>query len=47
MTRARENAELSGLANKSIRWILDDARKFVKKGTAGGNKYDGIIMDPP
>jgi len=47
ITRARENAELSGLANKPIRWILDDAREFVKRELRRGNKYDGIIMDPP
>jgi 23S rRNA (cytosine1962-C5)-methyltransferase len=45
--RAKENAELSGLAEKPIRWILDDAREFVKRELRRGNKYDGIIMDPP
>jgi 23S rRNA (cytosine1962-C5)-methyltransferase len=47
LTRAKENAELSGLADKPIRWILDDAREFVKRELRRGNKYDGIIMDPP
>src|SRR3989338_537960 len=47
MTWARENAELSGLADKPIRWILEDARAFVKREIKRGNKYDGIIMDPP
>ncbi|MFA6227342.1 MAG: class I SAM-dependent methyltransferase [Candidatus Paceibacterota bacterium] len=44
---AKENAELSGLDKKPVRWILDDARKFVIREMKRGNKYDGIIMDPP
>ena len=44
---AKENAEISGLKNKPIRWILDDAAKFVKREIKRGKKYDGIIMDPP
>jgi len=44
---ARDNAELSGLKDKPIRWILDDAVKFVKREIKRGSKYDGIIMDPP
>ncbi len=44
---ARENAELSGLEKKPIRWILDDARAFVKREIKRGRKYQGIIMDPP
>jgi 23S rRNA (cytosine1962-C5)-methyltransferase len=47
ITWARENAELSGLAEKPIRWILEDARAFVGREVKRGNKYDGIIMDPP
>lgn len=47
ITWARENAELSGLAEKPIRWILEDARTFVGREIKRGNKYDGIIMDPP
>lgn len=43
----KENAELSGLADKPIRWILDDARVFVEREIKRGRKYDGIIMDPP
>ncbi len=43
----RDNAELSGLKDKPIRWILDDARTFVKREIKRGRKYDGIIMDPP
>lgn len=44
---ARENQELSGLQDKPIRWILDDAVDFVKREIKRGNKYDAIIMDPP
>ncbi len=44
---ARDNAELSGLADKPVRWILDDAQKFVTREIKRGKKYDGIIMDPP
>ena len=44
---ARENAELSGLKDKPIRWILDDARVFVEREIKRGRKYAGIIMDPP
>ncbi len=47
ITWARENAEVSGLGNKPIRWILDDAVKFVEREIKRGNTYDGIIMDPP
>ncbi len=44
---ARENQTLSGLQEKPIRWILDDALKFVQREVKRGVKYDGIIMDPP
>lgn len=44
---AKENAELSGLTKKPVRWIIDDARKFVMREIKRGGKYDGIIMDPP
>ncbi len=44
---ARDNAELSGLKEKPIRWILDDAVEFVKREVKRGKKYDGILMDPP
>ncbi len=47
ITWARENAELSGLSDKPVRWILEDARAFVSREVKRGNKYDGIIMDPP
>ena len=44
---ARRNAELSGLSDKPIRWILDDARAFLKREIKRGKKYDAIVMDPP
>ena len=47
VTWARENAELSGLSAKPIRWIVDDARAFVRREIKRGRKYDAIIMDPP
>lgn len=44
---AKRNAEISGLSDKPVRWILDDAVKFVKREIKRGHTYDGIIMDPP
>ncbi len=44
---ARENAELSSLAEKPVRWIVDDCAKFVEREIRRGNTYDAIIMDPP
>ena len=44
---ARRNAELSGLADAPIRWIADDAVKFVKREIKRGNCYDAVILDPP
>lgn len=44
---ARENQALSDLAGKPVRWILDDAMKFVKREVRRGAQYDGMIMDPP
>ena len=44
---ARENAKLSNLDNKPIRWIVDDCEKFVLREIKRGRKYDCIIMDPP
>lgn len=43
----KENAEISGLSLKPIRWILDDTRVFVTREIKRERKYDGIIMDPP
>ena len=44
---AKENAALSGLSEAPIRYIVDDCKKFVEREIRRGNKYDGIIMDPP
>jgi 23S rRNA (cytosine1962-C5)-methyltransferase len=44
---ARENQALSGLTESSIRWIVDDALKFVQREARRGVKYDGMILDPP
>jgi 23S rRNA (cytosine1962-C5)-methyltransferase len=44
---ARENAELSGLADRPIRWICEDARRYVQREARRGSRYDGIILDPP
>ena len=44
---AKENAADSGLADKPVRWLVDDCVKFVEREIRRGNKYDGIIMDPP
>lgn len=43
----KQNAKLSGLSDKPIRWIVDDAMKFLGREKKRGNKYDGIILDPP
>lgn len=44
---AKENAVSSGVAEKPVRWIVDDCIKFVQREIRRGNKYDIIIMDPP
>jgi 23S rRNA (cytosine1962-C5)-methyltransferase len=44
---ARENQELSGLKEKPIRWVVEDAIKYVQREEKRGVKYDGIILDPP
>ncbi len=44
---AKENAAASGLSEAPIRWLVDDCVKFVEREIRRGNKYDGIIMDPP
>ena len=44
---ARENAALNGLANAPIRWIVDDAHKFMKREIRRDRHYDAIILDPP
>lgn len=44
---ARENATLNGLNQAPIRWIIDDARKFLTREVRRGETYDAIILDPP
>ena len=44
---ARANAALSGMSDKPIRWIVDDALKFAAREVRRGRRYDGIILDPP
>ena len=45
VTWSRENMEQSGL--DGVRWIVEDALKFVRREVRRGNRYDGIILDPP
>ena len=45
--RARQNAELSGFADRPIRWIAEDATKFCQRELKRGNQYDAVILDPP
>ncbi len=45
--RARENARLSGLGDRPIRYIVDDCKKFVQREIRRGKRYDAVIMDPP
>lgn len=44
---AKDNAAACGLSDRPIRWLVDDCVKFVKREIRRGNKYDGIVMDPP
>lgn len=44
---ARGNARLSGLADRAIRWLVDDAAGFVAREARRGRRYDGIVLDPP
>ena len=44
---ARENARLNGLGDAPIRWIVDDAHKFMKREIRRGRRYDAVILDPP
>ncbi len=44
---AKENAVLSGVADRPIRYLVDDCMKFVEREIRRGNVYDGIVMDPP
>jgi 23S rRNA (cytosine1962-C5)-methyltransferase len=45
--RARQNAVISGFAERPIRWIVEDAMKFCRREVKRGNKYDAVILDPP
>ena len=45
--QGKENARLSGLEEKPIRWIVDDASKFTAREVRRGHRYDGILLDPP
>jgi len=45
--RARDNAQLSGLSGRPVRWIVDDCVKFIQREIRRGNKYDVILLDPP
>ncbi len=47
VTWARQNLELSGLGDRPVRWIVDDASKFLIREKKRGNRYDAVIMDPP
>lgn len=44
---AKSNAALSGMADRPVRWIVDDAGKFVAREVRRGRRYDGILLDPP
>ena len=47
VAQARTNAELSGMTDRPVRWIVDDAAKFAAREVRRGKRYDGIILDPP
>ncbi|MEO0464468.1 MAG: class I SAM-dependent methyltransferase [Pseudomonadota bacterium] len=47
VAQARENAALSGMEERPIRWLVDDAAKFTAREVRRGKRYDGIILDPP
>ncbi|WP_199800033.1 class I SAM-dependent methyltransferase [Aurantiacibacter arachoides] len=47
VAQARENAALSDMADRPIRWLVDDAAKFAAREVRRGRRYDGIILDPP
>lgn len=47
VAQARANAALSGLEDRPVRWIVDDAAKFVAREVRRGRRYDGILLDPP
>ena len=45
--QGKHNAQLSGLTERPIRWIVDDATKFAAREVRRGRRYDGILLDPP
>ena len=47
VARARENAAASDMADRPVRWIVEDVLKFCQREVKRGNRYDGIILDPP
>ncbi len=47
VAQARLNAEISGMTDRPVRWIVDDAAKFAAREVRRGKHYDGIILDPP
>ncbi len=47
VAKARENAALSEMSERPIRWIIDDAAKFTAREVRRGRRYDGILLDPP
>jgi 23S rRNA (cytosine1962-C5)-methyltransferase len=47
VAQARDNAALSGMAERPIRWLVDDAARFTAREVRRGKRYDGIILDPP
>ena len=47
VAQARDNAALSGMAARPIRWLVDDAGKFTAREVRRGRRYDGILLDPP
>ena len=47
ISAAVENARLSGLGDRAVRWLVDDALKFMRREVRRGRRYDGIILDPP
>jgi 23S rRNA (cytosine1962-C5)-methyltransferase len=47
VAEAKANAALSGMDDKPVRWMIDDAAKFVGREVRRGKRYDGIILDPP
>ncbi|MBR1921268.1 MAG: class I SAM-dependent methyltransferase, partial [Kiritimatiellae bacterium] len=44
---ARENARLNGLAEAPVRWIVDDAHKFMRRELRRARRYDAVVLDPP